>query len=151
MHVLKIVHVCGSGMDGFEPFQKRTLSRVPECAEISCSGTYYFKSFRNGKKLSFSERFWFWKTSIWGVPECLFFKHSGTTHFPLDQNTNYSQNIVLGGSRRFVFQAFWNSTISPRSEHKTFLKHCFWGVLECLFFKHSGTPHFPPDQNTEHS
>ena len=54
MHVLKIVYVCGSGMDGFEPFQKRTLSRVPECAEISCSGTYYFKAFRNGKK-----RFWF--------------------------------------------------------------------------------------------
>ena len=51
----------------------------------------------------------------------------------------------------FVFQAFRNNTFSSRSEHKSFPKHCFWGVPECLFFKHSGTSQFPLDQNTNHS
>ena len=134
------------------------------------------------KKSSFSEHFWFWNPSIWGVPECSFFKHSGTTHFPLDQNTKHYQNIVfrefrkvcflsipeqhifplirtqnipktlfLGCSGMFVFQAFWNNTIFPWSEHKTFLKHCFQGVPESLFFKHSRTTQFPLDQNKNHS
>ena len=152
MHVLQIVHVCGSGMDGFEPFQKRTLSRVPECAEISCSGTYYFKAFRNGKKLSFSERFWFWNPSIWGVPECLFFKHSGTTHFPLDQNTNYSQNIVFREFRKVCFSSIPEQHIFPLIRTQNIPKTLFLGgVPGCLFFKHSGTTQFPLDQNTKHS
>ena len=61
------------------------------------------------------------------------------------------KTLFLGGSGMFVFQAFWNITISPRSEHKSFPKHCFQGVPECLFFKHSGTAQYPLDQNTKHS
>ena len=80
------------------------------------------KAFRNGKKLSFSERFYL-----------------------------VLKSIHLGGPGMFVFQAFRNNTFSSRSEHKSFSKHCFWGVPQGLFFKHSGTAQFSLDQNTNHS
>ena len=99
--------------------KSRVLEHIPEWQKIVIfrtflvlksihlggSGIFVFRAFRNNTFSSRSEHKSFPKHCFWWVPEGLFFKHSGTAQFPLDQNTNHSQNIVFREFRNVCFSS----------------------------------------------
>ena len=117
-NIPKALFLQGSGMFFFQAFWKSTiLSRSEQIIPKPFfggggSGMFVSQAFWNSTISPRSEHKSFLKHCFWGVPECLFLKHSKTTQFPLDQNKNHSQNIVFGG--------FQNVCFSSISEHYNF-------------------------------
>ena len=113
---------------------------VPEVPAVRHSGTFVNWPFRNGKKRGD------FRTK--NVLQMTFFSHSGMPRNQRFQNTRFQhilEPLPLTSSGMTNIFAFQNVKHRAWTEHKSFLKHQHFDILEPSFFTLFGAAFLKPD------